>query len=808
MSAISASAEGASDITVGIDTGVEITIKDSDADGFYEIGTADELYAFAYAVNGGNTSINVELTSNIVVNEGTMSAETDSESVRHWKPVGDFYHRYTGTFNGANYTISGLYFNDSDAYYVGLIGFLSTGGIVDYVGIINSYFNGYDKVGGVVGENDGDIVTNSYSTSIVNGYDCVGGVAGINYSKIDNCYNTGMVIGDKSVGGIAGMNNIGTITNSYNTGNIKCEGYDYDYEGDVGGIVGTNFSIVENTYNTGYVSGVSNVGGIVGWNQFATITNSNNTGVISGERYVGAIAGDSNGTITNSNNTGDISGERCTGGIAGDVSGIMENNYNTGYVSGESYTGGIAGWNDGTINNSYNTGDVSGTECNVGGIVGINRETITNNYSTGDVFGTEYVGSVIGEHIAGTITNNYYLEDSETDDFDGTIFKKKAQFNSGEVAYLLQKEQTEEIWSQNIGTEELPVLGGDKVYYYKNCKNEDVYSNTNGSNGCNYKNGFCIYCDSYEEPALNGDYYEIDNAGKLYWFADKVNSGETTINAELTADIVVNEGVMSAETDSTSVRHWTPIGNYSQNKVIYSGIFAGNDKTISGLYFNNTETNYVGLIGGLDANGLVDYIGVKNSYFNAGDYVGSVVGWSEGTIETICNTSEVNGYSFVGGVVGFNYKGTIKYNYNTGEVSGTVNYVGGVAGSNRGGTIETSYNTGKVSGAGDSVGGVAGLNSDGTIKTSYNTGEVSGTGDSVGGVVGLSTTGIIESNYNIGKVSGTGNYVGGVIAYNDNTTITNNYYLADKETDKIDETTFKTKAQFKSGEVAYLLQEV
>ena len=43
----------AEDLTVTIHTGAEVTLKDTDGDGFYDIGTADELYAFAEAVNGG-----------------------------------------------------------------------------------------------------------------------------------------------------------------------------------------------------------------------------------------------------------------------------------------------------------------------------------------------------------------------------------------------------------------------------------------------------------------------------------------------------------------------------------------------------------------------------------------------------------------------------------------------------------------------------------------------------------------------------------------------------------------------------------
>lgn len=188
MSVISASAESASDITVAIDTGAEVTLKDTDADNYYEIGTADELYAFAYAVNGGNYSINGELTANIVVNEGTMTAETDSTTVRHWTPIGNYGRNYTGNFYGADYTISGLYFNNEEVTYVGLVGCLGTGALVDYVGIENSYFNGCYYVGAVVGRNYGTL-TNSYNTGTVSGSACVGGVVGLNDSStITNSY--------------------------------------------------------------------------------------------------------------------------------------------------------------------------------------------------------------------------------------------------------------------------------------------------------------------------------------------------------------------------------------------------------------------------------------------------------------------------------------------------------------------------------------------------------------------------------------------------------------------------------------------
>ena len=50
------------------------------------------------------------------------------------------------------------------------------------------------------------------------------------------------------------------------------------------------------------------------------------------------------------------------------------------------------------------------------------------------------------------------------------------------------------------------------------------------------------------EPEKSGDVYQIGTAAELAWFRDEVNSGKSTLNATLTADIDLNN------------QEWTPIG--------------------------------------------------------------------------------------------------------------------------------------------------------------------------------------------------------------------------------------------------------
>ena len=85
-----------------------------------------------------------------------------------------------------------------------------------------------------------------------------------------------------------------------------------------------------------------------------------------------------------------------------------------------------------------------------------------------------------------------------------------------------------------------------------------------------YENGFCICETAPYEPASVDDegYYEIDNAGKLFWLAKLVNNGFAVANARLTADIDLEN------------RPWTPMGN-SANR--HQGEFDGQGYSISGL---------------------------------------------------------------------------------------------------------------------------------------------------------------------------------------------------------------------------------
>lgn len=526
-----------------------------------------------------------------------------------------------------------------------------------------------------------------------------------------------------------------------------------DHSGIFGKIVGAtveNFTvkgdITLNQQGTG-------VGGVVGKASGATISNVSSYVNISmkGGNYVGGIVGYS---------TDKSSIKRCC---------------NAGNISGSSYIGGVAGSLYGTIDNCYNTGTISGGY-SVGGILGIvetnglSSSTVKYCHNVGAISCGNKAGGIVGIPGLNTASNCYYLDSCGAADKYGTS-KTTQQFLSGEVAYLLNNYVTsgKQIWYQNIDNGKTPdnypnFVGGTVYSGYKCNETEKIYSNYPLSSTLTDHHfniyGFCIYCGNYQGAVINSDgVYEISNAGQLYWFASLVNGDRThadfdsqngAANAVLANNIVVNDAKINehSDTQSETLRKWSPIGNYDNS---YSGNFDGKHHTVSGLYFNDSNVDNVGLFGYTRGGAKISNVGVLNSYFKGKNCVGGILGRNNNsgvTVQRCFSEATVIGNEGVGGISGSTYGGKIIDCYNVGSVTGN-KFVGSIRGRN--------------------------TNSSGAMDNCFNVGEVIGTGTE-----------------NIGGIRGDGNG-----------TISNCYCISTKLTDTAAAT--KTPEQFASGEVAYLL---
>lgn len=203
--------------------------EDGTKDAVYEISNAGQLYWFAGLVNGTlsgvaqNKSANAVLTADIVVNANVLKSDgtLNEGTFKEWTPIATSASPYTGIFDGQNHTISGLYFNQENSYDVGLFG--RNNGKIANAGILDSYFYGTSKVGGVCGNNYTGTITNCYNTGSVSGIGTAGGVSGYNYTgSITNCYYDSTIYTGNAIGANDGTTEKveGKTTEQFKTGEV------------------------------------------------------------------------------------------------------------------------------------------------------------------------------------------------------------------------------------------------------------------------------------------------------------------------------------------------------------------------------------------------------------------------------------------------------------------------------------------------------------------------------------------------------------------------------------------------------------
>ncbi|MDD2698242.1 MAG: MBG domain-containing protein [Arcobacteraceae bacterium] len=132
-----------------------------------------------------------------------------------------------------------------------------------------------DYLGGLVGQAFNSVISNSFATGdVTSNGDNVGGLVGSIFGTINNSYATGDVVGKNSIGGLAGYlgseGGVKSYSSLYATGDVTSTLISSDDYGYAGGLIGTFYILdgatvtLSDTYATGAVSGVKNVGGLIG----------------------------------------------------------------------------------------------------------------------------------------------------------------------------------------------------------------------------------------------------------------------------------------------------------------------------------------------------------------------------------------------------------------------------------------------------------------------------------------------------------------------------------------------------------------
>lgn len=229
----------------------------------------------------------------------------------------------------------------------------------------------------------------------------------------------------------------------------------------------------------------------------------------------------------------------------------------------------------------------------------------------------------------------------------------------------------------------------------------------------------------YKENCTEGsgtedDPYLISTAGHLYWFSYMVATGNEDICGKLTTDIKVNVGVLNSDgslSSKTNLKPWFPIGYDGDHT--FRGKLMGDGHTVSGLYYNDSETDiFTGLVGhGVAV--TISRIGVTDSYIAGRRYVGGIIG--EVVMKNLSATSTIDECFFQG------------------TLSGTA-YCGGIAGTCGNGTvISNCYASVLTLNKKTNFGGILGELGYGTQKNCYYDSDVFGSTTSASGITAMTS---------------------------------------------------------------------
>lgn len=482
----------------------------------YLIQNYEDLCKLSELVNNGEGNYGSAYylqTADIIANEGTFSLDKNHNPLWNgkainetnmpvkWKAIGTDNSFY-GTYDGANYLISGLY---SDSLFSN-----GQNAILNNIILDNSLANasiGYSTNGGIIKSLSNGTISGCINNAIVIHKDHAAGIAGYVYAtEIINCANTGEIYSKEGIAaGICGRPYDNSIINCINYGDIfgalgaagicgaphpssmmetiiveSCANFGNIKSNNAASGIATEFwGKINYCYNLGDITGNTAAGICTYLKQqpygTSDILQCNNYGNISGKTgKFGGIAATMGKecTIAGCANIGNVTPENAmiTGGICGEGEGQIGLCANYGNIQGGNSVGGILGKakNMGVVVGSYNMGNVSGKNF-VGGILGdlysgliygTSEYYQDNNYvaccyNAGNISSsTSYYGAIAGAQSLNTIDTCYYLNTSAPKaigiDYDGTAkTKAKSAADMKKAAFVKEINGYESIFAQD-----------------------------------------------------------------------------------------------------------------------------------------------------------------------------------------------------------------------------------------------------------------------------------------------------------------------------------------------------------------------
>ena len=467
-----------------------------------------------------------------------------------------------------------------------------------------------------------------------------------------------------------------------------------------------NNCTIRNIDQTKFLFGIIEGGYLKNLSFYGKITNT--------DTYAGVIGYMLNSYAENLTSYVNVTGKGHVGGIIanfqqdGNTANLTSTNLvNYGKVVGTGLVGGIGGLFGGNLTNSVNWGNVTGTE-RVGGVVGSFNwnGTVTGCKNYGDVRATSKNAAGIAGNINASVASvgisdctNYgaicgYLKGEEIYTYQDTITATVTVTNNNEYGSVHHYSSA-------------PTLSGTILTYTCSiCKATKQETNVSVWDGTT--------STSLDGSGTEADPYLIKSGADLAYLDQLVSAGNTfESNGIQTYFKMTNSIDLNNKSISIGVNGGWVTG------AVFGGVFDGNGYSIVNLETESSSAN-------------------------------------EGLFHILCYA-------------------TVKNLIVTGSVSGTGANVGGIVGYNHRGTVENCTSYVNVTSTGACTGGIAGLANYSKSKLDdpaefincVNFGSVTGT-TNVGGIVGA-VEGIITGCANYGTVTGNTN-VGGVYGIEENST--------------------------------------
>lgn len=438
-----------------------------------------------------------------------------------------------------------------------------------------------------------------------------------------------------------------------------------------------------------------------------------------------------------------------------------------GKIQGRNHVGGLVGYmEESPIQNCYSTCEVVAMDFYAGGIVGDHRvvASIRNCYATGNISGT-YSGGIVGVAqdvercvaLGQTVTGKSSNRVTDSVRISDVYAWGGMKVNGNTVTYGA---------ANNENGADLVYNGGAlSTQFSEIFANDDAWTYT--------ENGLPILKvvkgeQSSELPSWmlsDASTIYITTAQQLKQLADEVNAGDSKSGKTV---------LLMNDIDLSVYPNWSPIGtlnlNWSEVSRPFSGVFDGQNHTISNLTCTSNTNGYAGLFGNFD--GTVQNLILRDAQITVEGQAAAVVceNYKGQVLNCAMIGGSVKGKSVAGGVVCYN-RGTVENCYATGDVTslsgGRICYAGGVVGYNyMEGTVQSCYAAGRVESE-EHAGGAVGGNY-GTVQNCVALGQSVSTQVDAHRVVGENSGRTLSGNYAWSGVQVNGQPVTDGLADNEN----------------------------------------